>query len=121
MWMHAVQILAELWKHSTTGRFLESPTCSFESNLPINIINTLTSGLIQAVRKKTAGSHVALHGDISAPVSVTDLFEVSKDAGSLGVCIRSKNSLVGECGFFVSDVISGGLFGQLHLALGANR
>jgi len=64
---------------------------------------------------------VALHGDISAPVSVTDLFEVSKDAGSLGVCIRSKNSLVGECGFFVSDVISGGLFGQLHLALGANR
>jgi len=32
--------------------------------------------------------------------------------------------LVGECGFFVSDVISGGLIGHLgplYLALGANR
>ena len=35
-----------------------------------------------------------------------------------------KNFLFARCGFFVSDVISGGLFGhlgQLHLALGANR
>jgi len=47
------------------------------------ILNTLTSGLIQAVCKKTAGSHVALCGNISAPVSVTDLVEVSKDAASL--------------------------------------
>jgi len=42
--------------------------------------NTLTSGLIQAVRKKTAGSHVALRGNISAPVWVTDLVKASKDA-----------------------------------------
>jgi len=34
-----------------------------------------------------------------------------------------KNFFVGGCGFVLSDVISGGLFGhlgQLHLALGAN-
>ena len=29
--------------------------------------------------------------------------------------------LLGECRFFVSDVISGGLFGPLCLALGINR
>jgi len=43
----------------------------------------LTSELIQAVRKETAGSHAALRGNISAPVLVTDLVEVSKDAASL--------------------------------------
>jgi len=52
--------------------------------------NTLTSGLIQAVRKKTAGSHVVLRGNISVPVSVTDLLEVSKDAASLVVWTRKK-------------------------------
>jgi len=51
-----------------------------------NELNTLMSGLIQAVPKKTAGSCVALRGNISAPVSVTDLVEVSKDAASLVVC-----------------------------------
>jgi len=44
------------------------------------------SGLIQAVRKKTAGSHVALRGNISAPVWITDLVKVRKDAASLVVC-----------------------------------
>jgi len=76
----------------------------------------LTSGLIQVVRKKTAGSH----RNISAPVRLTDLVEVSKDAASLVVCTR-KNFLLGGCRFFVSDLISGGLFGhlgQLYLALG---
>jgi len=48
--------------------------------------NTLTSRLIQAVRKKTAGSLMALRGNISAPVQVTDLVEVSKDTASLVVC-----------------------------------
>jgi len=38
--------------------------------------------------QKTAGSHVALRGNISAPVRVTDLVEVSKDATSLVVCTR---------------------------------
>jgi len=83
----------------------------------------LASGLIRAVCKKTAGSHVALRGNISAPVWVTHLVEVSKDAASLVVGTRKKFFWLGACGFFVSDVTSGGLFGhlsQLHLALGAN-
>ena len=61
-------------------------------------INTLTSGLIHAVRKKTAGSHVALRGNISAPVRITDLVEVSKDVASLLVCTRKKNFLLGGAG-----------------------
>jgi len=52
--------------------------------------NTLTSGLIQAVRKKAAGSHVALRENISAPMWATDLVEVSKDMASLVVCTRKK-------------------------------
>jgi len=66
---------------------------------------------------------VALRGNISAPVRVTDLVEASKDAASLLICTR-KNVLLGGCNFFVSDIISGGLLGHLgplSLALGANR
>jgi len=84
--------------------------------------NTLTFGLIEAVRKKTADSHMALHGNISAPVRVTDLVEAPKDATSLVVCTQKK-FLHGERKFFVSDVISGGLLshlGLLCLALDAN-
>jgi len=83
----------------------------------------LTSGLIHEVCKKTAGMHVALRRNISTPVWVTDLVEVSKDAASLVVCTRKKFFGWG-CVFFLSDVTSRGLFchlGQLHLALGANR
>jgi len=54
---------------------------------------------------------VALHGNISAPVWVTDLVEASKDAASLLVCTRKKIITWG-CRFFVSDVISGGLLGH---------
>jgi len=78
------------------------------------------SELIQAVHTKTAGSHVALRGNINTTVQVTDLIEVSKDVASLVVALE-KNFSVGGCGFFVSDVISGELFGHLHLALGVNR
>jgi len=38
------------------------------------------------ISKKTAGSHVALRGNISTPVRVTDLVEVTKDTASLVVC-----------------------------------
>jgi len=55
---------------------------------------------------------VALRRNISAPVWVTDLVEVSKDAASLLVC--KKNFLLRECSFFVSDIKSGGL--SAHLA-----
>ena len=63
---------------------------------------------------------MALHRNISTPVLVTDLVEASKDAASLVVCSRKKFFAWGMQ-FFVSDVISGGIFGHLHLALGANR
>jgi len=66
---------------------------------------------------------VALRGNISAPVQVTDLVEVSKDAASLVVCTR-KYFFGWGVRIFVSDVISGRLLGhpgQLHLALGVNR
>ena len=65
---------------------------------------------------------MALRRNISAPVRVTNLVVVSKGAASFLVCTR-KNFLLGGCVFFVSDVISGGLLGQLgplYLALGAN-
>ena len=67
--------------------------------------------------------HMALRGNFSGPVQVTDLVEVSKYAASLLVCTQ-KNFLLGGCGFFVSDVISKGLLGHLgplYLALGTNR
>jgi len=54
------------------------------------MLKTLTSASIQAVHKKTAGSHVALHGNISTPVRVMDQVEVPKDAASLVVCTRKK-------------------------------
>ena len=67
------------------------------------VFNTLAPGLIQAVRKKTAGSHLVLRGNISAPVRVTDLVEVSKDVASLVVCTRKKSAFFGwGCTGFLS-------------------
>jgi len=86
------------------------------------VLNTFAPGLIQVVRAKTGGSHVPLRGNFYGLVSATDPVKSSKDAASLVVC--TQNFLVGGCGFFVSDVISGGRLGNLgplHLALGPNR
>jgi len=64
--------------------------------------NTSMSGLIiKAFRKKTAGLHVALRGNICSPVQVTDLVEVSKDAASLVVCTHKKYFLLEGCGFLL--------------------
>ena len=66
---------------------------------------------------------MALRGNISSPVQVTDLVEASKDTASLLVCSRKKFFAWGVR-VFVSDVVSGGLLGHhgpLCLALGANR
>jgi len=43
--------------------------------------------------------HVALCGNISAPVRVIELVEVSKDAASLLVCTRKKFFCLGGAGF----------------------
>jgi len=72
---------------------------------------------------RTTGSHVALRTRNSDTKSSRELFSVSKDAASLLVCARKK-FLVLCFGYFVSDIISGGLLGHLgplHLALGPNR
>jgi len=58
----------------------------------------------------------------SGAESGRELFKGSKDAASLLVCTRKK-LLVGGHGFFVSDVISGGLLGHLgplYLVVGSN-
>jgi len=44
--------------------------------------------------------HVALRGNISAPVRVTDLVEVSKDVASLLVYTRKKIFCLGGTGFW---------------------
>ena len=74
--------------------------------------------------KKNAQTHVASCRNISDLVCSTDPVEVSKHTASLLVCTQKKIFLLGECGFLVSDVISGGLLGHLGplcLALGTNR
>jgi len=66
---------------------------------------------------------VVLRVNITTPVRVMDLLEASKDAASLLVCTLKK-FLLGASGFFMSDIISGGLLDHLSplcLALGANR
>jgi len=59
------------------------PTCD-EAFLKA-VLNTLT---FDAVRKKTAGSHMVLHRNISTPVRVMNRIKVSKDAESLVVCTQ---------------------------------
>jgi len=55
---------------------------------------------------------VALRGNFSAPVQVTDLVKVSKDAASLLECTRKKFFPWGMH-IFMSDVMNGGLLGHL--------
>jgi len=64
---------------------------------------------------------VAFRGNISTPVQVTDLVEVSKDVANLLVCTRKKIFCLGGEVFF--QWCHGGLLchlGPLWLALGAN-
>jgi len=44
---------------------------------------------------------MALHRNISTPVRVTDLVEVSKDAASLLACTRKKIFWLGGAGFLL--------------------
>jgi len=66
---------------------------------------------------------MALRECNSGAESGRELLNGSKDMASLLVCTR-KIIFGWGCGFFLSDVISGGLLGHLgllHLALGPNR
>jgi len=61
--------------------------------------NTFAPGLIQAVRAKTAGSHVALCLNFSGLVNVIDPVKSSKDLLSLVVCTRKKFFRLGYVDF----------------------
>jgi len=52
--------------------------------------NTFAPGLIQAVRTKTAGLHMALCGNFSSPVCSTDPVNSSKHSANLVVCTQKK-------------------------------
>jgi len=54
------------------------------------VVNTLTSGINQAVCVKTTGSHVALCARNSDAESGRELFKGSKDVASLLVGTRKK-------------------------------
>jgi len=91
-------------------------------SLQVGNFNTFTPRLIQAVRAKTLGSHVALRRKFFGPVSATDPFKSLKDSASLVACTRTKIFWLGMQ-IFLSNFISGGLLGHLgplHLALGPN-
>jgi len=64
--------------------------------------------MLQAFRAKTTGLHLALREGNSGAKSGRKLFKVSKDSENL-VVSNENIFLVGGCGFFVSDIISGGL------------
>jgi len=83
-------------------------------------LNTWRPAAFGDFREKTTGSHVALHVGDSGAESGRELFKGSKDSTSLLVC-TGKKFIGWGCGFFLSDVISGGLLGHLgplHLTLG---
>ena len=73
-------------------------------------------------REKNTEMHVALCGNFSAQrYRPGKRLKRSDKSSSLH---SKKNFFVGVCGFFVSDIISGGLLGHLgplYLALGANH
>ena len=68
------------------------------------------------LRKKPTKTHMALRGNFSGPVSATDPVKSSKDSASPVVCTWKKLFWLGGAGFFVSDVISGGLLGHLFFS-----
>ena len=74
-------------------------------------------------RKKNSRFRLPYQRPSSSAHCARELFSGSNGLASLVDCTQ-KNFLLGGCGFFVSDVISGGFFGHLGplcLALGANR
>jgi len=81
----------------------------------------LTSGLIQAVRKKKQLDRTWLCAGIPPLLYDFGNGRSVKRRGKSCSLHSKKKFLLGGCSLSVSDVISGGLFGQLHLALGANR
>jgi len=76
-------------------------------------------------RKKKTAVFGCLTNALAPPSIALDSCSVAQtDRPQSSRLHLKKNFLLGGCGFFVSDIISGGLFrhlGPLCLALGANR
>jgi len=71
--------------------------------------------------KKNSSFRLPYQRPISSANCARKLFSGSNGAASLVDCTQKKIFCLGGAFFFVSDIISGGLFGALCLALGANR
>jgi len=74
--------------------------------------------------KKTSSFQLPYQRPSSSADCARELFNSSNGSASLLDCTRKKKILPRGCGFFVSDIISGGLLGHLGpfcLTLGANR
>jgi len=74
-------------------------------------------------RKKNSSFWLPYQSPSSSADSGREMFNGSNGSASLVDCTQ-KNFFAWGCGFFVSDIISGGLLGHLGplcLALGANR
>jgi len=90
-----VVLCIEPWSKYQWNYFFTLSTFGTGLFSPCEPLNTFAPGLIQAVCAKTAGLHVALRGNLSGPVSATDLVKSSKDSASL-VVYTQKNFLVEE-------------------------
>jgi len=93
--------------------YTEDVLTTTESNRAIFPCDTLASGRFGGFLKKNTKTHVVLHGNFSSPVSAIDPVKRCGKSCSL----HSKKIFWSGCGFFVSDVISGGLLGSLGLLL----
>jgi len=83
----------------------------------------LASGWFWQFSQKISSFRLPYQRPSSSTDCARELFNGSNGLASQVDCTRKKFFAWG-CGFFVSDVISGGLFGHLGplcLALGANR
>jgi len=84
------------------------------------LINTLRAAWFRRFSQKNSSFRLPYQRPSSSAHCARELFSGSNGSASLVDCTRKKFFAWG-CGFFLSDVISGGLFGPLCLALGANH
>jgi len=88
------------------------------------ILNTLASAKIQGFSEKKTPKHTWLCAGIALVQYALQTRQSLKRRGKSSSLHSKKNFLLGVCRFFVSDIVSGGLFGHLGplcLTLGANR
>jgi len=95
-----------------------------ESHYSKSTFNTWASTAFEDSRAKTTRLHVALRTRNSSAESGRELFKGSKRCGKSSSQHFKKDFLLGVCGFFMSDVVCGGLLGHLgplQLALSPNH